>query len=98
VLAYATLAKHHHRSHNCGGSIKRMETFRKGLWDSKSGNRQRPDSLPLAAEDESFPDLVGIGFYIYDCISHPPFGASRLSILASSLVIGAGTFFRKWEE
>jgi hypothetical protein len=41
--------------------------------------------------------LFGIGCYIYDCLHHPPLGASRLSVLLSSLTIGLGFFCRNWE-
>ena len=41
--------------------------------------------------------LLGAVLYIYDCLSHPPFGSSRLSIFLSLCVMGLGYFCRNWE-
>ncbi len=42
--------------------------------------------------------LSGAGYYVYDCLWHPPFGASRLSICLSSFTMGLGFFCRNWDE
>ena len=41
--------------------------------------------------------IGGAAHYLYDCLWHPPFGASRLSVLLSALTILAGYFYRNWE-
>ena len=41
--------------------------------------------------------LFGVGLFIYDCLRHPPFGASRLSICGSVSVMALGFFYRNWE-
>jgi len=41
--------------------------------------------------------LLGVGLSINDCLRHPPFGASRLSICAWASTIGLGYFCRNWD-
>jgi hypothetical protein len=42
--------------------------------------------------------LSGASYYIYDCMSHPPFGFSRLTLWFSLILLGLGFFCRNWED
>lgn len=45
----------------------------------------------------SFLVFSGLAYYVYDCLSHPPFGYSRYSVGASCLLVALGFTCRKWE-
>jgi len=42
--------------------------------------------------------LSGAGYYAYDCLTHFPFGESRLSVTLCVLAILLGFLVRNWED
>ena len=67
------------------------------LWSAEKRDGSRPKQKWWPPKVSSLIILLGVILFIGDCLRHPPFGSSRLSILFNWCIIGLGFWYRSWE-